>query len=286
MDPMKTSLKVQGFHPVLVPVSGVLSLSVDKYRSLEIGSSQGMQVRELHRSPMKKTHLPVLEALLLGAWDLAADAEDQPGGQRPQIMPQTDKPFVTSMVKFPGKTLRFPWPFPAWPACVEYQRFANDWKKIVDDSGAVLAKADFKKASVGDPVAGVYLRMLEGLWFRNNSAYRLAMDTRPEDFRVTFKTLRRPRKNLAGQGPRGAAFYACSEDLPLLATPEAGLSDAACETLLSEIESEDLLQPRRMKWIEDSIKAAKASVTAADVVQWIAKTWPDHPWHKLVGSAS
>lgn len=224
---------------------------------------------------------PLARSLFEFVWDLVADAADDG-----TIETAHRQRWWNGVGGDPFKHARamkvFPWPCVEWPAFIDSRTFVAAWNDAVARATAASALApndDF----VADDLAYWYVRAVNdvALYRRVNIAWRGSMsgDVLANAVAVYIRRDGKPER----KGRRWATYDAWCRMLPLLASPESGLTRKSAAAILGALTLPDdarsaLRQLRRER--------AKLVVDAGDdpdeVLRHIDESNTDHPWVTLI----
>jgi hypothetical protein len=243
----------------------ITSIRIDPLRELVI---------ERFAPAAPASDLPVpLEALFRLLFDYIQDQEDDSGpvDQRLAIWPLVS-------TRFSGKKpySLHPWPDVRWPSLKEYEDAPKDWAKRVAaaDEWLALETPEYKPYAV-DTFALMYLENRAASYQRSHSGSINRGEVTADDYKE-FLGRRLP----SGLGGRRSEFLTnWVKQLPLMATPEAGLSDEIARVFLESARLQGLTRAqlqkmRRERTLADGIPSTQVDATLAE----IDRQFHHHPW--------
>ncbi|WP_375742107.1 hypothetical protein NR800_22310 [Corallococcus interemptor] len=155
-----------------------------------------------------------------------------------------------------------PWPVPKWPSLYEWESLEERWKEIVEVARQAGGPVSFATSSrILDSLAFWLFSYCQALQSRSEGNVSFVLEPTPEDWRRVLRGEGRAR--FKGREVRSDIYAPWRQRLPLMATPEAGLSDNAATRILAVIwpgsefnEFKELLDKEKGGW-EDLLEALK-----------------------------
>lgn len=200
----------------------------------------------------------LLEVLFRMAYDHVADTNDQ-----------VDEEGAAGPVGWKGLLLLdtvysrlTPWPVPNWLSLYEWESLEERWEamvKVARQAGGPVSAA--ASSRILDGLAFWLLSYCQTLQSRSEGNVSFVLEPTPEDWRRVMRGEGRAR--FKGREVRSDIYAPWRQRLPLMATPEAGLSDNAATRILAVIwpgsefnEFKEFLDREKGGW-EDLLEALK-----------------------------
>jgi hypothetical protein len=220
---------------------------------------------------------PRMDALFRVVFDYVQDQDDNvPNpGNTPRLLMW---PAISTRLGLTDGRQVHPWPTVHWQSLKEYEDLGSMWAETIKPlvEWSEVDRQEFKPY-VADALAMNYLRNCEASRTRWTGAYYTAGDADAAMFADWLKKLMaRPRE----QGSRRDALFAqWCESLPLMATPEAALSEPVAAVFIEQALSSGIKPEQLRKLRRDRARADGFSETETEAhLQEIDQLCSDHPW--------
>ncbi|MET0402266.1 MAG: hypothetical protein ABW123_07665 [Cystobacter sp.] len=252
--------------------------------------AQGLHV---HVSQPKRTtplikSIPLgLEAVLRIAFDYTEDQDDHADAPLP---PREWWPFVRTTLSDGSQFT--PWPAVSWPSLWEWEELQEGWRKALRKARLLARSGD-----VGNTIIDVLAHWLVAAFSQCTSRHQIseynfrAAPTRSdwENTMIECRRILNPGNDGLPLGQRARALAQGEKSLPLFATPESGLSNEACLSILRvsklgddsiEAAIPELNHLRLQRMVDAGIPETKARQS----LETLDRERPDHPWVKKLGA--
>ncbi|WP_437897134.1 hypothetical protein [Sorangium sp. So ce124] len=269
-------------RPVLqaAPI-GALRLDPHSIDAMGLGLSRG----QLLWPANKKLGPPTL-AVLRMVWDIESDIKLRDISPLPAWWPLAGG----VLPGFPDQ--RCPWPAPAWPTFLDWERLIDAWNDKVLPRVQVLAHEAAETGSsvevFGESAAYWYIttnyHMTQDRCDLGHVEFSIESEPRQWRTRVMeWFHLRKNDQNATSAHRR--AFYSWLDTIGLLATPESGLSRSVAENILAGIPDleqrrESLVRLRRER-LAAMLSIGKRRTMNA-LLRDIEVAFPAHPWTIII----
>lgn len=269
----------QGIREVLARIHGQESLDQLEFT---VGNEGDFHAAIFAPATFSETVLPdvsapAAEAVLRMAYDYSLDEQGHSG-----VIPLTSSIWNGVRFHFRGHSYS-PWFFPPWPTLIEWEELEFTWNRVIAHAGQASSPDDsVLHSAVLDALGNWLMNAAHLLSIRQSLPENLSFALTEADWtRLTRKFWEKDGFNQAHEH----AFTHWMERIPLMATPESGLSVSAANHLLSTLKKDSpqeraqMLQFRRARVIEAGIPMDEAD----SFLQKIDTAHPDHPWVQLFG---
>ena len=234
---------------------------------------------------------PLLDSMLRIASDLAADrAESDPQAPLLGVASGTTWPAVKVNVLYKDERLDLTkdsgigWPCPNWPALMDWECLIERWNKSYDEIIQIslsMRQGEWQQASV---------REMDRLALSfAHAAATVALERQLPDALPVVKSwsgiveaVERLVTEFGQRSRRAKAVAEWYQRLPLMATPEAGLSQDAARELLGAIPELDQKVEDLRKWRGQLLDAADFITDEENPYAALRTAFPDHPWDRLI----
>ncbi|WIG97432.1 hypothetical protein [Myxococcus sp. SDU36] len=228
-------------------------------------------------SPTTSTsNLPLpLEAVFRLAFDYIQDQDDESITAEPEI---SVWPFVT--MRLPGGASQsiHPWPDVRWPSLKEYEDAPRSWtERMAAIKDWFAHDIHSLKPYAVDTIALSYLKDRVASYRRGTAGNTISLDVTPSDY---SDFLDRVNSSLDSQSGRRSGILAqWIKQLPLMATPEAGLSDNVARLFISKLSLDEnslgeVQSMRRDRTLADGVPLQDVDAFLSAIDQ----KFPTHPW--------
>ncbi|WP_437999634.1 hypothetical protein WMF26_06675 [Sorangium sp. So ce185] len=268
--------------------SGHPVLQADSTECLLLDSSDaGKMMLRLSRGQLlwslgKNVGLPIL-AVLRMVWDIESDTKGH------DISPLRAWWPLGGGVLSQALNIPCPWPAPAWPTFLDWERLIDAWNDKVVPRVASLAQeaADTGSSTevFGDSAAYWYVTTIDHMSLERCDLEHLEfrIESDPTEWRARVREWFRRRKSDQNTPfLHRRIFYEWLDRIGLLAAPESGLSGAVAENILAGIpdldQRREQLARLRRDWIE-SMPPTLRRIMSANTADG---AFPDHPWTVLI----
>ncbi|NMO13944.1 hypothetical protein HPC49_08800 [Pyxidicoccus fallax] len=243
--------------------------------SIPIDSTRGLII-ERFAPVAPASDLPApLDAVFRLIFDYVQDQDDD---SAPADTKLTVWPLVSTQLTGRKPHLLRPWPDVLWPSLMEYEEAPKAWAERVNslDEWLALETLDYMPYAV-DAFALNFLENRAGFYRRSQGGSIDKGEVTTDDYRAFLKGIWPVKPPTSGR--RHTLLEHWVRRLPLMATPEAGLSDDVARVFLEPAQLQDLTPPqlhelRRERTLASGVLPAEVDATLAD----IDETFPHHPW--------
>ncbi len=258
----------------------ILGSRGNRISTIQIDASRQLIIEQFAAPETSSSNLPKpLEALFRIMFDYIQDQDDD---SAPVEAGLQTWPLVSIQFRLTSQHSIHPWPDVRWPSLKEYEDAPASWSKRIEAIDDWLNSDSLPfKPYIADALALSYLKDRVSSASRGNQSSLGDINDLPSkynEFLVQLKKFPMP----PGQR-RSARFSQWLKQLPLMATPEAGLSDTIAQAFLApeflgDMSPLQLQEMRRIHVLADGIPPGEVD----SVLSAIDQMFPQHPWVKFM----
>lgn len=174
------------------------------------------------------------------------------------------------------------WPAVEWPSFIDYELLAEAWNTVYPIALRAVDIAP-EDEGIGNDLAYWYISAVKRLAETRSIDPSWSSGVSLERWNDLIGTLSSTDYQAGFRGNRWAAYVAWCRALPLFAAPEAGLSDAVAEAILSPGKIPDERRKELYKLRRDRMHHRKPRQRPIEPeLKRIDAKHPEHPWVKLI----